>query len=305
MAFQGTGETGLDAAAFTMSDGARLPYRAWLPSGRPEAVILALHGFNDSRDAWEIPAPALTQAGFAVYAPDQRGFGAAPGRGYWAGKDVMARDAAEITELLRARHPGSKLVLMGESMGGAVLMCLATSAIAPRDASYVLVAPAVWGRARMNIFLRGMLALASAVVPGMIVTRPPPVVKIVASDNRDALIRLSTDPLTIKETRVGTTGGLVDLMDAALAASGAFRAPGLFLYGANDDLVPKEATRAAWKRLPEGEATLGYYPKGYHLLLRDLHRDVPTRDVIAWIKGEALPSAAERLAAGFLSGEQA
>src|SRR5271156_6104291 len=44
---------------FTMSDGARLPYRTWLPDGQPEFVVLALHGFNDSRDAWEIPAPSF------------------------------------------------------------------------------------------------------------------------------------------------------------------------------------------------------------------------------------------------------
>ena len=44
--------------AFVMPDGTRLPYRAWLPDGQPWAVILALHGMNDSRDAWGIrPRP--------------------------------------------------------------------------------------------------------------------------------------------------------------------------------------------------------------------------------------------------------
>ena len=41
--------------AFVMPDGMRLPYRTWLPDGAPTAVVLALHGMNDSRDAWEIP----------------------------------------------------------------------------------------------------------------------------------------------------------------------------------------------------------------------------------------------------------
>src|ERR1700722_637857 len=41
--------------AFVMSDGARLPLRIWRPKERPRTVVLALHGSNDSRDAWEIP----------------------------------------------------------------------------------------------------------------------------------------------------------------------------------------------------------------------------------------------------------
>ena len=70
---------------FVMPDGARLPYRAWLPDGEPSAVVLALHGMNDSRDAWEIPAPDFAAAGVAVFSPDQRGFGDAPDRGHFAG----------------------------------------------------------------------------------------------------------------------------------------------------------------------------------------------------------------------------
>ena len=99
--------------------------------------------------------------------------------------------------------------------------------------------------------------------------------EIIASDNREALIRLSTDPLTIQRTRVDALGGLVDLMDAALAAAPRLRAPALFLYGGHDELVPKEATAATWRALPRGGAAgprIAYYPDGYHLLLRDLDR---------------------------------
>ena len=62
--------------SFVMPDGTRLPYREWLPAGPPTAVVLALHGMNDSRDAWEYPGPDFAAGGIAVFAPDQRGFGA-------------------------------------------------------------------------------------------------------------------------------------------------------------------------------------------------------------------------------------
>jgi alpha-beta hydrolase superfamily lysophospholipase len=292
--------------AFTMPDGARLPYRVWLPDGKPEAVVLALHGFNDSRDAWEYPAPDFTGAGVAVYAPDLRCFGAAPGRGLWPGTEALVADAAEMVRLVRALHPGLPLVLMGESMGAAVLMVLATGTLAPAEVSYVLIAPAVWGRARMNFVLSGALWLAVALLPGMGLTRGP--VQITASDNREALIRLSTDPLTIRRTRVDALGGLVNLMDAALAAAPRLRVPSLCLYGGKDELVPKAATAATWRALPRGGADgprIAFYPDGYHLLLRDNDRAVPIGDIVAWLRepSAALPSGAERAAERWLEAQ--
>lgn len=289
-----------------MRDGTRLPYRRWLPAGVPKTLILALHGFNDSRDAWEIPAADFTAAGCALYAPDQRGFGTAPGRGLWAGTAPLVADAAEMVRLVRALQPGVPVVLMGESMGGAVLMCLATSPLAPSDGHYVLVAPAVWGRARMNAFLRSSLWLGATLLPGLALSGAP--VRVTASDNRAALIRLSRDPLTIHETRLDTLRGLVDLMDAALAAAPRFTAPGLFLYGGRDELVPKGAMAAMWRRLPEdGRITLAYYPRDYHLMLRDLGRASPIGDVLSWLRAPAatLPSGADVAAVKWLARQEA
>jgi alpha-beta hydrolase superfamily lysophospholipase len=292
-----------DPPVFVMPDGARLPFRAWLPAGPPIAVVLALHGMNDSRDAWEIPGVDLSDSGMAIYAPDQRGFGAAPRRGFWPGTAALVADAAEMARQVRHHHPGVPLVLLGESMGGAVLMCLATGPRAPPGARYVLVAPAVWGRATMNLFLRGGLWLASTLVPSLSVSGAP--VRIMASDNRAAILRLSRDPLTIHATRFDTVRGLVDLMDAALAAAPWFTAPGLFLYGGRDELVPKGAMAAMWRDLPRGGARMAYYPNDYHLMLRDLGRARPLGDVTAWLRDPSapLPSGADRAAAAWLAGE--
>jgi acylglycerol lipase len=187
-----------------------------------------------------------------------------------------------------------------------VLMVLATGRLAPAGVSYVLIAPAVWGRARMNFVLSGVLWLAVTLVPGMALTRGP--VRIVASDNYAALIRLSTDPLTIRQTRMDTLGGLVNLMDAALAAAPRMRVPTLFQYGGKDEVVPKAATAFTWRALPRGGAggpRIAYYPGGYHLLLRDLERAAPIGDIVAWMQAPsiALPSGADRTAGAWLEAQ--
>src|SRR5579871_4035069 len=96
----------LTADAVVMSDGARLPLKTWLPDGRPKAVILALHGFNDYSNAFAPPAPYLTAHGIALYAYDQRGFGRAPNPGSWAGIPALVDDAATAARLIEARYPG-------------------------------------------------------------------------------------------------------------------------------------------------------------------------------------------------------
>jgi alpha-beta hydrolase superfamily lysophospholipase len=294
--------------AFIMSDGARLPYRQWLPKGSPSIVVLAFHGIDDSRDAWERPAPILSAQGIAVIAPDQRGFGATPGRGYWPGTERLLLDARTMALDVRDRYPTARLYLMGESMGGAVLMALAASRWAPPVDGYVFSAPAVWGRREMNFFLRSALWIADTTVPGMTLTGRG--AGVVPTDDDAAWQRLSTDPLTLRETRVSAVAGLVDLMDRALAAAGGIDVPCLFLYGGHDELVPKPAMAAAWRaEMASGDrqVTYAFYPAGYHMLERDHEGSMVTADIAHWLEdpGSALPSGADRRARAWIAEQPA
>lgn len=290
-----------DTGTFLMPDGTALPYRTWFPQGHPRAVMLALHGFNDSRDAFELSAPDFAIAGIGVYSPDQRGFGATAARGYWPGTATLVDDARTMAGLVARNHPDLPLYLLGESMGGAVLLLLMTSPHAPRVAGTILAAPAVWGRADMNVVYRVALWFAWRTVPGL---RLSGAGLVKASSNRAALEALGRDPLTILDTRVDVIHGLVDLMSKALAAAPRFDVPALILYGAHDELVPKRAMRAMWQAIPpEAPVRLAYYKQGYHLLLRDLDRGLPIGDIIAWIHAPKapLPSGADRAARAWLA----
>ncbi|WP_338665037.1 alpha/beta fold hydrolase [Pararoseomonas sp. SCSIO 73927] len=287
----------LAGEALVMADGARLPMRAWLPEAPPRAVLLCLHGFNDSRNFMTEPAPALNKAGLAVYAYDQRGFGGAPHRGVWPGAETLAEDAAAAARLLRARHPGIPVFLLGESMGGAVLLLAATRPVPPAADGYVLLAPAVWGRVTMPGIMVGLLDLLAHTVPRVAVSSGVP--GIVPTDNMDALRRMARDPLTIRETRVDTTKGLVDLMDEALAAAprlGPGTPPVLLVYGARDQLVPPVATRALLERFsPGAPVRIAYYSGIHHMPLRDLQAPTVIGDVLAWMDRPSgpLPSGAD------------
>ncbi len=287
---------------FTLPDGARLPVRVWRPDGPVRGVVLALHGFNDSRNAWVLPGPVLAADGLLVYAPDQRGFGAAPGRGFWPGAATLVSDAGAMLQDLGRRHPGLPLYAMGESMGGAVLMTLAGQDTRPALAGWILLSPAVWDREAQGAVLTSGLWLVTHTVPSLTVTGGEVPIRVMASDNRAALIALARDPLTIRRTRFDGLSGLDDLMDMAQAAAARLPANTLVLYGAHDTLVPSGSVRRAWGAMP-GSVRRGLYWGGYHLLLRDLGRRAPTQDVIAWTRDTAawLPSGADFSAASWWS----
>lgn len=291
------------ADALVMADGARLPAYAWLPPGQPRAVVVALHGMNEHARAFaQDAAPWFVEEGVALYAYDQRGFGGAPDRGIWAGHETMAADAVDAAQLIRARHPGVPVVMMGESMGGAVLLVAGASAAPPPVDGYVLLAPAVVGRSALGWFASGLLDVMVTLVPMMGFQNSAPGFQ--PTDNIDAWRRWSRDPLLIRHTRVDALAGLVDLMDAAVAAAPRFRAPALLLYGGRDRLVPARPTRALLAALPDpARQRAGFYPNGYHMLLRDRQGAVVAQDITAWAKEPRtpLPSGAEAAALAWLA----
>lgn len=280
----------LDDSAAVMADGYRLPLSVWGPSRAPVAVIVALHGFNDYRRAFAGTAAALADSGIATYAVDQRGFGESRHRGIWPGAATLAADARELATLVRARHPGVPLYLLGESMGGAVALLAAEQPGLAAD-GLILLAPALWNRDSMPWYQRTALWLAARLLPGWTPTGES--LERWPSDNIEMLRALAADPLVIKATRIDTVEGLVNLMDAASRARPPAELPLLLLYGLKDQIIPRAPICRFLDRLPEsGAARAAFYADGYHMLTRDLQRQRVLGDLAAWILAPAdvLPS---------------
>lgn len=279
-----------------MPDGARLPLRTWKPDGKPRVVVLALHGFNDYSNAFDAPARTLARDGVLTYAYDQRGFGGAPHRGIWPGVRGLTGDLRTASRLIKARHPDTPLILLGESMGSSVIMAAMAEDDPPVADRIVLSAPAVWARAVMRNWQRGLLSFFAHTIRAVQFTGQG--MGKVPSDNIGMLRKLGRDPKVIKWTRVDAAYGLVNLMDAAFDAAPALRGDVLILFGQNEDIIPGFAMSAFRKRLPMNECgvRVAQYDSGFHMLLRDLNADRVLRDITAWVGDPmaVLPSGAER-----------
>ncbi len=271
---------------FVSFDGAELGLSAWLPPEGQEvtAVVVALHGMNDYGNAFYLAGPWFAERGVAFYAYDARGFGRSPRRGVWGGERLMTEDLRTAVAVARREHPGADIAVIGDSMGSATAIAAFGSDHPPAADRLILVAPAVWGWSTLPDAYAVTLWLGAHTFPWRPVSPPRRVTRTrTASDNREALLRAGRDPHMIWRTRIDALYGLVSLMERASQRAENLDGDVLFLYGANDQIIPRNSALAAARRLPPSART-AYYENGWHWLLRDLQAEVVYGDILAFIR---------------------
>jgi alpha-beta hydrolase superfamily lysophospholipase len=292
---------------FVSFDGTPLPLTIWPASDsssttrEPWAVILALHGMNDYAQAWAIAGPYWAALGITTYAYDQRGFGRGPKRGLWASEALMNEDVRTACKLLRARHPGAVLAVVGESMGAAVAITAFASSEPPAADRAVLLSPAVWGWSEQPLVNRLALWIVAHGDPSTLLSPPGWVYRRhLPSDNVEVLRRMGRDRNMVFETRADAAYGLMGLMQDASDSIAHMAVPTLYCYGMHDHLIPRQAAFHAASQLGALDRT-AFYKDGWHLLNRDLHAEVVLKDVAGFIRdpAAAFPSGAPSIPKAF------
>lgn len=274
----------IETDVFVTRDGLRLPLRHW-DADHPRAIIVALHGMSDYSEAFDMPGPWWAAHGITVLAYDQRGFGAAPNPGVWAGADAMRADLGDFVDAARAKYPGVPVYALGESMGGAVVLSSLATQTPPHVDGVILIAPAVWSREDMPFYYGWAAWFMAHVFPAMHVSGKG--LHIVPCDNIEVLRKLSRDPLYQHSARSDQVYGLINLMDQARKAPAHLNNPPpiLLLYGKNDQVIPAGPTEAVIRELGS-RAEARRDDNGYHMLLRDLDGQTQWQDVADWIGKE-------------------
>jgi len=260
-------------------DGVRLPLASWLPEGETRAVMLGVHGYGDYRLAFGLAGPWFAAHDVAFFAYDQRGFGETTSRGTWPGSDDLIGDLADAVRVLREEHGGLPLIVLGESMGGSVALAgLGSGRVTGVDA-LILAAPGVRGDIPMRQLHDLALRLGALALPWLAVElrrggKP-------WFDPGEAE-RLADDPLILRDLRVGTYDGLVELASLASEPPEAELPPTLLLYGGLDRTIPRRAIDDLVLTLGD-KVTLRVYPEAHHLLLHEKTATDVCADCLAWL----------------------
>src|SRR5690606_24968520 len=110
---------------FNCSDEHVLKLSSWQPEANVKGVVLIVHGVGEYGARYAPFGTALSERGFAVYAPDLRGHGETPAENdapyaHLADELGWERTVEDIHELvlhLRRSHSNVPIYLFGHSMG--------------------------------------------------------------------------------------------------------------------------------------------------------------------------------------------
>lgn len=252
------------------SDGTKseAPCLSWLnPLGKPRAIILCVHGLGLHSGSYEQFGKAMSQRGYAVYAVDVRGFGswmAAKGREKCDFKHC-SDDIVSTLNVLRMANPNVPVYLLGESMGGAIALDVASQYPALIN-GLISAVPAAerfnTGRTDFKVFMHLLTGNRKVNVEKSVVNRATADPALREEWSEDPLGRMN---LSAKEL-MQFQAFMNDNHDRAKKID---RLPVLIVQGGKDKLVKAEGTKELFEKLATQDKNLAMVNGAEHLVYEE------------------------------------
>lgn len=239
--------------------------------GDGDRAALVLHGFGDTPQSVGQLARHLSRHGWAVRAPLLPGHGRTlRSFGSSSAADWLECARAELAAL-RARH--ARVVLVGQSMGGALATILAAESPAPP--ALVLIAPYLGMPAGVRRLARLHMVWS-------------PLLPYVSSGGATSIL---DDAARVRSLAYGAVNGrvlreLLHVVERARAAQAAVRAPLLVVQSRRDNRIAEVVTREAFERFGSERKRLVWLDEGGHVLSVDRGHEWLFALVSTWLDDE-------------------
>jgi alpha-beta hydrolase superfamily lysophospholipase len=265
------------------ADGLGLRLRHW-PLAGARGTVLIVHGLGEHGGRYAHVAAALNAAGWAVGGHDHRGHGDSGGpRGVLAADDSLLQDLALVIDAMRGAGP---LVLLGDSMGGAVAARFVAEGLATPPAGWwrpvdalVLASPALdpglTGWQKLQLAVMGALAPGVAVGNGL--------------DPQDlshdpAVVRAYTaDPLVHDRISARLARFIVDAGAFVRARAAQWRVPTLIMWGGADRCVAPAGSAAFAAAAPREVVTAVPWPALFHEIFNEPEQAQVLARLTVWL----------------------
>lgn len=250
------------------------------PDG-PKAVFLLVHGLGAHTARWDFLAGCLAARGYPSYGLELRGFGRTPERprGHIDSFKVWDRDVLALRELVARDHPGRKIILLGESMGGLIAYDLAARNPG-KFAGLVLIAPAFKNGMKFPLSVYVKTGLFLPFAPKHIVDLPFTSER--ATRDTEYAAAMNADPNEVRVASLKLLSSFLPVQARASRLAGKLTLPVLFLIPGIDYLVDERAARRIFKKVAAPDKTILEYPEMFHALSIDLDREKVFRDIVEW-----------------------
>lgn len=272
------------------------PFVSWLPPAgvKPRIAMLCIHGFSMHKGVYSAFGKEMAKDGIATYAIDMRGFGE---RKEIGGKteldfDGSLADIKAALQQIHKKHPGLPVIMLGESMGGAIAL-RATALFPELVAGLISSVPAkdrfslddgskVGVKAGLQTMLGGfnkqMTDSAMAAVNKISEKE-----EVRRAWKTDPLMRTSFSPKEFVQLDTFMSGNL----DAAAMVK---NTPVLFIQGSNDKLIRPAGTWKLFERLATLNRQMVLSKNCEHLIFEEgQFSPDDMKFVLSWIDSNVAP----------------
>jgi len=258
------------------------------PAEQARAAVLLTHGFGEYAgryvEHYHGLIPALVEAGFTVYAYDQRGHGQSTGRRAVVDAAVLVEDHLRVRETLRAQP--LPVFAFGHSMGG--LVTAASVARDPRGlAGVILSSPALLIGEDQPGWMKAVGPLVARIAPAAPVTDLGQGVLSRLPEEEGAY---RADPGIYQGRVPALTGAsMLRLSTGLWARYGRWTLPTLVLHGTADRVTDVNGSKRFVEAIAAPDKTLHLSEGGYHELLNDEPREEVRGLILDWLRQRTAP----------------
>lgn len=255
-------------------------YGQW--ESRPSAaVFLLIHGFGAHIGRWSFFSEFLLNRNISSYALVLRGFGQTKGlRGDIDSFNTYFEDIRRLHDIIKKEHPGEKIFIAGESLGG--LITFLSACLQPLFFEGVIcISPAFKGKVKFSLLEYGRIFTSFLYNPvrQFILPLNPQMY------TQDADFQKMIDEESL-EHRFATSRFLINLLMAQIRVRflmNKFNRPVLFLLSGSDEIVDVHSSRKIFSRLKVSDKTIIDYPCMSHALSIGEGKERVFEDIWNWV----------------------
>lgn len=267
------------------------PSVSWLPPDdvKPKVALLCIHGFTLHKNCFAAFGKEMAKDGIATYAMDLRGFGELMDKKERTELDFdgCLVDIKAMLEKIHKNHPGVPVVLLGESMGGAV--ALRATALYPDLVSGLISCVPARDRSGMSSaeLKTGVVAGIRTIFGGF--RKPMDHVALSAvekiSEKEEVRKEWKNDPLMRTSFSPKEFLQFDEFMSENLDVAAHVKdTPVLFIQGTNDKLIRPEGTWKLYEKLATANRQLVLSKNSEHLIFeKGQFRPDDLQFVATWI----------------------
>lgn len=269
-------------------DGTRMFMSFWRPDDdKPRALIVALHGLGAHGGDLKNIGEYLSERGFAIFAPDLRGFGHYSGtKGHVMSFEEYVEDIQNLIMQVKDLYLNKITYIFGTSLGG--LNAIRYVVKYPRTVDGLLLQSPAVGQS-MNIGVGKRITGNLLSILNVKTYAPIGVEYTDVSRSPENIKRLETDRLRVNLVTPRFSSEFLKASRDAFHSASSIILPVLLQQAGADKLVNPEKNKEFFDDLNSTDKTWKLYDGFYHQLHEEPEKDLVLGDLYNWLD-KRLPS---------------